>query len=202
MKQACRLPILLYKPDLLKMKGKVFLNAPKVKIGMIQLGMRNVSIFPNTGIMWENKGGTVVFNGRCIIGNNSFISIGENGHLIINDDFISSSTLRLVSYRKIEFGVKTRVGWNGIFMDTNFHQIVDMKSGKSNEVRGNILIGNYNWLGTGCSIMHSVDTPERCIFGMGSILTRGSKYESYCLHGGNPLQILKRDVMRDYGSEG
>lgn len=49
--------------------------------------------------------------------------------------------------------------------------------------------------------MHSVTTPERCIFGMGSVLTRGAKYESYCVHGGSPIRVLSRNVMRVYGQD-
>lgn len=49
--------------------------------------------------------------------------------------------------------------------------------------------------------MHSVETPERCIFGMGSVVTRGGKFESYCVHGGSPLRVLSRNVMRVYGQD-
>jgi acetyltransferase-like isoleucine patch superfamily enzyme len=200
-KQAFKLPILLYKPELVKLKGKIIIDNPIVKTGMIQFGRRIVSVFPNSGIMWENNGGTVEFKGRCIIGNNSNISIGEKGHIIFNDDFLASSSIKLISYQRIEFGIKTRVGWNALFMDTNFHPLVDMKSGKVGTASGIITIGDFCWFGNGCTIMHSVNTPSRCIFGVGSILTRGVKLESYCLHGGNPLTVLKRDIMRDYNND-
>ena len=49
--------------------------------------------------------------------------------------------------------------------------------------------------------MPRVKTPERCIFGIRSIVTRGAIFESYCVHGGSPLRVLSRNVMRDYDND-
>ena len=77
--QAIKMPILLYKPKLLKLKGDIKIGEGKIKFGMIRLGFPTVSLYPNTGIVYENHGGTIVFNGKCTIGNNSAISIGSKG---------------------------------------------------------------------------------------------------------------------------
>ena len=50
-------------------------------------------------------------------------------------------------------------------------------------------------------IMPGVRTSERCIFGARTIVTRGGQYESYCVHGGNPVRVLTRNVMRIIGQE-
>ncbi len=197
LKQAVKLPILLYKPELLKSKGQIKLDAPKIYYGMIRLGFRRASIYPNTGITWENNGGTVVFKGKCNIGANSFISIANTGSIIFGNDFKTTASLKLVSYVGISFGTGTRIGWDCIFMDSNFHPLKKLETGEKKKASGAISIGNYNWFGNRCTIMHSVNTPERCIFGLTSIITRGTKYESYCVHGGNPVKVLTRGVYRD-----
>lgn len=51
--QAWKLPILLYKPKFLSMKGNVIIDSHKIKTGMIQLGRNMVSSYPNTGIKWN-----------------------------------------------------------------------------------------------------------------------------------------------------
>ena len=76
-----------------------------------------------------------------------------------------------------------------------------MKKEKFKKAYGPIKIGDYNWFATKCKVMHSVTTPERCIFGMGSMVTRGGQYESYCVHGGSPIRVLSRDVMRIIGQD-
>ena len=72
---------------------------------------------------------------------------------------------------------------------------------KFKRASGPIEIGDCNWFGTECKIMHSVTTPERCIFGMGTIVTRGSEMKSYCVMGGNPVRVLSQNVIRDYNHE-
>ena len=76
-KTAIRLPILLYMPNFLELQGNVKIGGGKVKYGMIRLGFPTVSLYPNTGITIENHGGTITFNGKCSIGNNSYICFGS-----------------------------------------------------------------------------------------------------------------------------
>ncbi len=47
--QAIKLPILLYKPHLLKMKGKIILSG-RITTGMVRLGKFSVSLYPNNGL--------------------------------------------------------------------------------------------------------------------------------------------------------
>lgn len=201
LRQAVKLPIWIYKADFLCMKGKVIIDSPIIKTGMIQMGFREASIYPNTGIMWENKGGTVVFHGTCMIGNASYLSIGPKAIVEISDDFRNTAALRLVSVTQITFGKSTRIGWDTIIMDSNFHPLYNMEKKQYTKSNGPIHIGDYNWFGTGCKVMHSVNTPERCIFGMGTTVTRGCPAKPYCIMGGSPIRILKENVMRDYNHD-
>lgn len=161
-RQAVKLPIVLYKPKLLECKGSIEIKG-KITTGMIQLGKFSVSVYPNSGFTYENKGGKIVFNGKCLIGNDSYVSIGKKGELVIGGDFISSAGLKLINYRKICFGVGTSLGWGVLVMDTNFHPLYDMEKCIYKKASGPIEIGDYNWFGTQCKIMHSVKTLERCI---------------------------------------
>ena len=199
-KQAIKFPVLIKKGHFYKMKGKVIIDAP-VKFGMIRLGFFGGHMYPNNGIHWTQWGGKIIFKGRCMISNNSFIVQGKDSTIIFGDNFCASTSLKLISFKHIEFGKYVRIGWNCIFTDTNFHPIYDIKKEKFKKAYGPIKIGDNNWFGMECRIMHSVATPERCIFGLGSLLTRGGEYEPYCLHGGTPLRVLTRDVMRVEGQD-
>ena len=88
-----------------------------------------------------------------------------------------------------------------MLMDTNFHPLYDMEKKHFKRAYGKIEIGDYNWFGSQCFIMPGVKTPERCIFGARSMVTRGTQFESYCVHGGSPLHILSRNVMRIIGQD-
>lgn len=197
-KQAIKLPILLYKPELLKVNGKVIIDAAVLKTGMIRLGFRTVSLYPNSGIMWENHGGTVVFNGKCNIGNDSAISIGIKGNLIFGDNFKATANMKLTSYCSIKFGNNVLVAWEVIIMDTSFHKLKDLDGNPKGKVMTPISIGNNNWITTRCMVMKGTKTPNFCIFGAGSFLNKNySNYPSHILLAGSPLEIKAEGIWRD-----
>lgn len=199
-RQAIKIPVILYKPHLIRMKGQVVIDAP-VKPGMIVMGRRCAGIYPDNGFRWENRGGTVVFKGRFVLGNDTYLSFGEKTVVEFGDDFRSTAGLKLVSFHGIKFGRSASLGWGTLVMDTNFHSIYDIVSQQYKKAYGNIEIGDYNWFGTQCKIMHSVKTPERCIFGMGTTVTRNCEMKSFCVMGGSPVRILTENVMRDYNHD-
>ena len=81
-----------------------------------------MSIYPNRGIMIENNG-TLIFKGRCFIGNDSYISVGKSGTLIFGDGYCATTSLKLACYDTIEFGTNVSCGWDCVFMDTDFHRM-------------------------------------------------------------------------------
>lgn len=98
---------------------------------MIRLGFPTVSLYPNTGIVYENHGGTIVFNGLCSIGNNSAISIGSKAVVEFGDRFTATTTLRLTSYYKMTFADCVTFGWDTLVMDTDFHKLTKVSGGYS-----------------------------------------------------------------------
>lgn len=197
-RQACKLPIFLYKPDLQKIKGKVVLDVSVVKTGMIRMGFRSVSLYPNTGIMWENHGGTVVFNGKCRIGNDTAISIGADGNIAFGDNFLVTANMKLTSYCSVIFGNNVRLAWEVIIMDTSFHKLKDLEGKSKGKTLAPIIIGNNNWIPTRCMVMKGTKTPDFCIFGAGSFLNKDySNYPSHILLAGSPLEIKAKGIWRD-----
>jgi acetyltransferase-like isoleucine patch superfamily enzyme len=197
-RQAVRLPIVLYKPHLVKCKGRVVLSPVdgRIRHGMVQMGFYITKVYPNSGVMWENNGGTVVFRGSVIMGNDTYLSFGESTTADFGDDFRSSAAMKIVSTKGIAFGAHDRVGWGCLFLDSNMHPLYDMEKKENLPDGGPIAIGEYNWFAADCKIMHSVTTPERCIFGMGTTVTRGCVKKPYCVMGGSPVRVLRENVMR------
>ncbi len=197
-RQAVRLPILLYKPTFAALSGKIVIDSPEIHFGMIQLGRSMVRHYPNSGITWENEHGLVTFKGLCKVGSCSSISVKKGAKLLFGNDFWHSASLKIICYKSISFGKKCRIGWAVMIMDSGIHPLYDMNKKKFKKAFGPIEIGDYNWISTQSIVMHSVTTPERCIFGLRSIITRGTEFESYAVHGGSPLKVLSRGIMRDY----
>ncbi len=194
--QAIRLPILLYKPRLLKLKGKVIIQGD-VKYGMIKLGFPRVSLYPNSGVMIENHGGTIVFKGMCYIGNNSYISIGEKGFCSIGSNIVASTTFRIVCYHNIELGNRNRFGWDCMFMDTDFHKLTKLAGGYSKGY-AKIRTGSNNWFGNGCLIMKRTETPDYCVVSARTVLAGRVDVPEYCVVGQkNEIVIKATGVWRN-----
>lgn len=201
-KQAVKLPIMLHNAYFDDMKGKIIIDCEHIYRGMIQIGYWGVSLFPSKyGIVWQNHGGTVIFKGECRIGAGSVISVNKRATLEFGDDFRNTAILKIVASRTIKFGHSCRLGWNILVLDTNMHPLKDLNTNKKGKCGANITIGDYNWFGTNCIILPGVETPERVICGLGTVVTRNVNWESYCLYGGSPIKKLRDNVYRDLNDD-
>ena len=193
--QAIKLPIILYKPRFLKLDGTVEILCNNIKFGMIRLGFPTVSIFPNSGIVYENKGGKIIFRGQCSIGNNSAISVGGGcGNIPLlefGERFSASTSLKLVCYNKIIFFFFLRIGRDCLFMDTDFHKLTNLSGGYTKGF-GEIIIGQNTWFGTRCMILKNIRIPDFCTISAGSILNRQIEVSTYSVIGSSANNIVKK----------
>lgn len=199
-KQAMKLPILLYKPTFLKLKGSVVIESENIRFGMIKLGMFTSVLYPNSGLVIKNEG-LLIFKGKCHIGNDSYIVCGKQGKIVFGDGFRVTCGFKIISMCGIMFGEQVLFGWGNVVIDSNFHPLYDMEKEKFKKAFAPIIIGNNNWFGMNCLIMPGATTPEYCIFGARTVVTRGGNYESYCVHGGSPIRVLSRNVKRIIGQD-
>lgn len=200
LRQAVKLPVLVYKPHFHRLGGKVIIDAQQIYAGMIRLGFFNYGLYANNGFSLKNEG-EIVFHGKCRIGNDSYIVCGKQGRIDFGDDFMASAGVKIVSMCGVTIGKEARLGWGSIIIDTNFHPLYDMEKQCFKRAFGRISIGDNNWFGLQCLIMPGVATPERCVFGARTTVTRGGKYEPYCVHGGSPVRVLSRNVMLIIGKD-
>lgn len=199
-KQAIKLPILLYKPKLLKCKGEIKIEGT-IKFGMIKLGKYHVSLFPNTGFVYENHGGKIIFKGTCDIGNNSYMSIGPKGYIYFGNQFSSSTSLKITSYNKIQFDDCVLVGWDCLFMDTDFHKMRKLKGGYTKGF-GSIKIGEKTWIGSKCTILKNTELPAFTTVSAGTQLNKKMEIPKYSIIGHDSNVIVKfsgcyRDINDD-----
>jgi acetyltransferase-like isoleucine patch superfamily enzyme len=160
---------------------------------MIKLGCFDVSLYPNTGIVFENRG-TISFEGRCSIGNNSAISTGDTGKLVFGDNFCSTASLKIACYKEIVFGENVLCGWNCIFMDTDFHEISSLYNTPQCSIK-EILIGDNCWFALNNTVMKGTILPSNSIIASNSLLNKDYSQEGkYCLFAGQPAIVKKRGI--------
>ena len=201
-RQAIKLPIILYKPKLLMMNGNIEIKSSHISFGMIKLGFPSVSIYPDKGIIYENKGGTIIFSGKCNIGGNSAISIGDGGGnkkpcLKFGDNFLSLTTLKIVCCYNIIFNDIVRFGWDCLVMDTDFHKLTKLSGGYTKGY-GEIVIGKNNWFGTRCIVLKNTITPDYCTISASSLLNKKYDVPKYSIIGPSTvIELKKTDIYRN-----
>lgn len=195
--QAARIPILLYKPHFIRLKGKIIIEG-NVRPGMIILGKYDVSLYPNNGVVYENRGGTIIFNGACRIGNSSFISIGSKATLIFGNNFQATVALKLVSYHHIKFNDNVLCGWNCIFMDTDFHQLTILNSSIKPKSYDKIIIGENCWFAFNNTVMKGTMVGANSVIAGNSILNKDYSNYNYCLLAGQPAICKRENIYRNY----
>lgn len=198
--QAIYLPIGLYKCKLLKLGGRILLDTNELlRPGMIRLGYYGVSIYPNSGLIYENHGGLIVFKGSCNIGNNSAISIGERGQLIFGKRFTASATFKLICYNRVYFSDNVRFGWDCIVMDTDFHRMKKVGGGY-NKGFGTIQIGKGCWFANRCTILKNTETSDFCTFSSSSVVS--GKYDTpYAVYSPQSIGLKVQGVYRDINDD-
>ncbi|MBD5194567.1 MAG: hypothetical protein HDS87_02420 [Bacteroidales bacterium] len=167
-KQACRLPILLYKPEFINISGKIIINS-EVRFGLIKLGLNAVSLNPNTGIRIENYG-KIIFNGTTRIGNHSVLTVGKNGIIEFGKEFRATTGLQLICYKSVNFRDKVIIGWNVMMSDMDFHYLTNHETGETTQGYGSISVGENVWIANGCKLYKNVTIPDYCVVGADTIL--------------------------------
>ena len=192
--QAIHMPILLYKPKFVKLKGSIIIESEKIHTGMIKLGVNNVSIYPNNGISIELDG-NIHFKGTCNIGNNSALSIKNKVcGVTFGDNFNATKSLKLVCYNSITIGKDVLVGWNCIICDTDFHTIINLKNKKESIQSKPIVIGNHVWIAHNCCIHKGSNIPNNTIIAAKSLVNTDLDIPSFSIVAGCPVKLKQTDI--------
>lgn len=195
LKQAVRLPILVYKPRFGPLKGRIRIEGP-VRLGMIVLGTRRTGVYLDDGIMFENHGGECVFHGKATIGGGSAISVGKYGKLKIGDDVVCNVGIKLICCHQVTIENRVRFGWEVLLMDSGLHRLKNQDGTYCGTGVAPIHIGHDTWISTRCMVMPGAGTAPYTVVAGGSLLNRKID-ESYVLVGGKPAVVKKRGVYRD-----
>lgn len=201
-RQAVKLPIWLYKPHLNKCRGTVRIESDHISTGMILLGVHRCRVYPNNGFSWTNLGGTCVFKGKCIIGNDSYVMISRRAKVEFGDHFKVNAGMKLASRKRIAFGKNVLLGWGVTFLDSSFHKMKKADGSPVDNSDKEIVIGSNNWISTGTMVSKGARTPDYCTVAAHSLLRKDySGLPSYILLAGEPLSVKKEGIWHDAGDD-
>lgn len=143
--------------------------------------------------MIQNNG-CIVFKGQCHIGSGAKLSVGKGAVLTFSDHFCSTAEMKIVCSNRITFGRNVLIGWECIFMDTNFHELMTIDGKPYGNVSEPIRIGNKWWFAFRNVIMPGTIVPDGCVVASNSLLNKDYSPHVYSLIAGSPAQIKREGI--------
>lgn len=189
------LPVLLYKSKIVSMLGKVEIIG-KPRTGMIKFGKVMVPTNQcHVGFVYENNGGLLRI-GQTEIGCGGAISIQKDAVIVLGNHFHSTSGCKIICAKKIQTGINTRIGWDVLIMDTDWHSVYNIETKRISSKTKEIVIGDYVWIANGVSVMKGSRIPNFSIIAGKSLVNRVLEREN-SLYAGSPAKLIKTSVVRD-----
>lgn len=196
-KQAVHMPILLYKPHFIRLKGKVVIQNDHVHFGMIRMGHLANTCNPNCGVSFDNRGGTIIFRGRTKFANDSYFMICKDAILTLGDDLDCSCKIKCA--KSIEIGDETWIAYDTMIMDSEWHALTDITTGKLLNKEMPVKIGKHNFISFGCLVLKGTVTPDNATFTPRSVLNRNFNEDAeYPLFGGTPCELIDEGYYMDH----
>lgn len=165
----------------------------RIRIGFRDMGIQNER--DRKTILDLRKGSTIVFMGSASIGGGA--RIYTKGNLVFGDNFYLSLNSQIIAHDRIEFGRDCTVGWDSLIMDTDFHKVIDINSGKAFTMTKPIVIGNHCWICNNVQVLKGTELPEDVIVGSCSLLNKAYGIPSHSLLAGNPASVRKTGITHE-----
>ena len=197
-KQAVRLPILLYKPKFVSLKGKIVIDSDKIELGMIKLGPLLNTCNPNCGISIDNRGGTIIFKGKAVFANDSYFMICKDAVLSLGKDIDCNCKIKCA--KSIEIGDETWIAYDSMLMDSDWHALTDVTTGKLLKKEAPVRIGKHNFISYKCIVTKGAVTPDNATFMPGSLINSVYEGEENSLFGGNPCELIDEGYYMDHNN--
>lgn len=167
-----------------------------VRRNALSVGFGSVGIFDKTyeRTVWEVNG-TIELHGKAVFGHGSRICVGKEGVLSIGNNFINTAAMTIVCFRRITIGDDVTTSWNTLVMDTDFHHLIDTKSGEVKPCTKEIIIGSGVWLCTRSVILKGTSLPNGVVVAACALVS-GRFDDEDTIIAGNPAKI--KTIITDY----
>lgn len=198
-RQAVRLPVWIYgRVSFVSLRGRVEIRAERISPAMIHLG------FPEDMYFNPKYGGVIYNDGELIFEGGMYAMCGYNFHTYPGGRIVFGSETKCgakntwVSRKEIRVGKHTRLGYDLLVMDSNFHFTKDRETSTVRKVDHTVVFGQYNWINSRVIINAGTRTPDNLIVASGSLLNKDytASVPEYSLVGGTPAKLIKTGVTR------
>lgn len=195
-KQAMKLPIDVYgKLRIIGNRGKIIING-QIRPGMIKLGSQGRDMFPLDPVILDVRG-NLIFNGPFCIGCGSTIRIESGANMSIGGNSRFGAQTILFCEKEISIGTQVEGSWRCQLMDTDRHEIKDLKNDRIIDSTKPIKIGNSVWIGNNVSLNKGCVIPNDIIVASNSLCNKDySNISPFSVIGGIPASVVSNNKQR------
>lgn len=196
-KYAWKIPILVRFNCVIKdLKGCIDIPKSVLSFGLVRVGFGCVGVFDkrNERSILEISG-KIEVKGKAFWGTGSRICVAEGGCLTIDYGFSNTAKMTIICYNKISIGHDVLTSWETMIVDTDFHDVIDVRTEITYSQLKPVVIGDNVWIGMRSVILKGSIIPSGSIIGAMSLVNKEYKDEN-CLIAGNPASVKKRNVTR------
>jgi len=195
-KDAFRLPCLVRYDCVVKsLSGTVKHDGP-VRKGMLSFGFVCIDIVDKRS---ERSilsiDGVLELGGTANFGAASRMNVGKSAVLKLGDGFVNTSRTTIICQNLIEFGNNALVSWDTLFIDTDFHNVLDLSTNTTSVKSKPIVMGDNVWVGARATILKGAVLPDGSIVGASSLVNKAYEQPD-CLIAGNPATVRKTGCRR------
>lgn len=196
-KQAIKMPIVVSRYTYFySLSGKIKLKSP-ARFGMIRFGYFGEDVItPKDARALLQIEGEMNIAENVHFGCGVIIRIEPNACLDIETNVKISNRTKIICYDNISIGHDSRVAWECQIIDTTFHYMRNMETGKVTTLTTPIHIGAHNWVGNRVNIMKGAYLPDYTIVAAGSLCNKKYDFPEYSLIAGTPAKLIKTRIYR------
>lgn len=188
--------IFMARPRFINTGGAIKITG-KISRGMILLGLPGNDLFsPKGDIMWDNRGGTVIFNGTFGINPGCGFRIMKGATLIFGNNVSIGQNAKIACYKKLSIGDNCLISWDVNIMDTDFHPFYNLKKKKISTFSKPIIIGKDCFIGSRTTILKGSFLPANSTVGTYSLLNMHYGTQKFSLIAGIPATVKYEGVTR------
>lgn len=197
--QAIKLPILLYKPRFFKLDGKIIIPDEVCRFGIIRMGEFVNVCNPNNGVLFDfEDGSTLIFNGKATVANDTHFMLRYGSTVSLGRNIDINCKIKCA--QSIVIGDETWIAYDSMIMDSDWHALTDVCTGKLLKKTSPVVIGKHNFISFGCTVLKGTKTPDFATFTPHSWLNKVYTGEKYSLFGGNPCQLIDEGYYLDHNN--
>lgn len=198
-RQAIRLPIIIRGKFSIHCLGKIRIESPEIRRGLIKFGTFNNKSSRPTRIV---NHGTIIFRGYCTIWEGVLLELGPKSVLDIGNESLLGENVNIMIRKGCKIGDYSRITFDSQIMDSDFHYMLDTETYEIKDCTKPVIIGIYNWIGNRTTIKKGTILPDYAIVASNSLLSKDYRGGvEYPILGGCPAKIIGSGKRRIYSYE-